>query len=439
MHSDGFYIIEEKDLPQEKTCLGFDKANEFYYRDRNLICFEIGSLLIALTTLPIYKLLESVRVNNWTSSGYIQSSKNDEQLLSIYNGFADAYCNAYLTLSSYHMLLGDQLIAPLMRDEICTVFNSVEPESSCDSSYIKIIENYIKQEVFSGEYEYSRFNPSGIKKLFANREIVLSEKFKKVFEHLNSKYLNVFEQLRILTFSFSLLIPKILERRESPPVHRFVNHFISGFFYDYDFISAAVEKIACTDSSSYDPLEVAKAMTDLKSNIKAPYYSINRLVCNDNEATYSETGGSRWVSFYNINNPLDAIYLEFEFMCTNNIELAKCKNCGRYFLPLTRASNFCDRLLADGSGRTCKTISSQWYAGARRGNDPINDMYILYKKRYLTRKMRNEAMNPQERFDKWKQQAKILIKECESGNISFEEFSKTLAEMDKDMKPLDKM
>ena len=154
--------------------------------------------------------------------------------------------------------------------------------------------------------------------------------------------------------------------------------------------------------------------------------------------TFDEAKGWRMVTAYSTNSLWNIVNAEFRQMVAHNVSLVICNYCHRYFLPLTSASSFCDRPLDEDPTRTCKSLSSQWYVDNRRSHDPAWNEYMLYISRYKSRTYRNKAKNPKERLDRWNKQARQLFHDYDSGKITREEFSSTLAKMDKDMKPLDK-
>ena len=106
------------------------------------------------------------------------------------------------------------------------------------------------------------------------------------------------------------------------------------------------------------------------------------------------------------------------------VKMRVCKNCGRYFTFTGRSSaEYCNRV-CDGKGRTCKEVGASltWTKG--RGSDEIFKEYRReYKKRFAWIK---RGSIEQSAFYAWGERAREKLAECESGKLSFEEFSEWL-------------
>lgn len=428
-------ITDRFNFPKGETYLGFDKKSEYYYRDDSFVVFNRGSLVMALTDVDAFKIYDHAELVSSEFSPLIDSNDFNALTSYGYSNFLIAYCDAFRALSSLHAALGDLLIAPFLKpfmnegiDLAYREAKKLNPDVILDSELIKTI---INKEVFNGDVKYKNFNIAGIWRVFDNEHLAASTALLFFADSLNQQFCKVFKQLTVLNKCFSYLVPEILERQEEDPILRYVRKLDVPSVYNH--VSDGTTN-ALPNSSGY-----IDAISKLNKELIKPGSSIKRIMYDESADIYDTTRGFRLISFYDTNDLINTGYAEFEFLCLNNIEVIKCKNCGRYFFPASMLSSFCDRLLKDGSGRTCKSISSQWYIESRRITDPANEEYVLYRKRYRARAMRNKIRNPYSRFEKWNQQARALLKECEDGKISIEEFSKTLAEMDKDMKPLDKM
>lgn len=337
-------------------------------------------------------------------------SESPEQL----QVFADAYIGAFSYLSTYHIALGDQLIHPLASDVLDRVLGD---------NAARVKEDIISS-VFGGEFKHSNFSGNGLRALFEDDSIISDPGFVFVVRHLVCEYEKLCHRLHIIKTGLPVLVKESLERSDREPIVRYVELLQKGFFVRNSYLE------------SHD---IQLALMNWDSKMQSPHFGLNRVIFDEKADPYDLTHGYRLLSFYDSRDLLSTVYSEYEHMYMNNMELVKCKNCGRFFRPISRASNFCDRPLEDGSGRTCKSISSQWYVDQRKGENPAYDEYVLYRKRYRSRITRNSTKNPYSRYDDWNIQAHTLLESYNRGEITLEAFSKKLKEMDKDMKPLDKM
>lgn len=430
-------VANRLNFPSHKTFFGFDKTSEYYYRDSSIITFNCGSLLLALTEISAFKIYDYAGVIIDNTATFIDSQDIESLSSYGYSSFLVAYCEAFRVLSSLHTALGDLLIVPFMEPfadhhidlALCAAQNR-SPAVSLDMERIKTI---INSAVFNGDTKYRNFNILGTHALLDDKELLSSTALFFFVDDLNQHLAKVFRQLRILNKSFSHLVSEILERKDDSPVLRYMRNLSEDL--PNDATQETENKTSCFDSA-YNHID---AINDLNKKLLKPCPSISRVIHDNSADMYDTTHGYRWINFYDSSDLINSSYAEFEFMCINNMELVKCKNCGRYFFPVSILSNFCDRLLEDGSGRTCKDIRSHWYTEMRRVSDPVTEEYVLYRKRYRSRTMRNKLKNPYERFEEWNKQAKALLKDREEGKITAEDASRILKEMDDHMKPLDKM
>lgn len=68
-------------------------------------------------------------------------------------------------------------------------------------------------------------------------------------------------------------------------------------------------------------------------------------------------------------------FLEFEYMCANDISIRKCARCGRYFLPFSSLSRYCDRFVDSEKQKTCKDIAAMEKYSDKINNDTAKKLY----------------------------------------------------------------
>ncbi len=118
------------------------------------------------------------------------------------------------------------------------------------------------------------------------------------------------------------------------------------------------------------------------------------------------------------------VFMEFEFMCTNDLTVRKCENCGRYFLPFSKVSLFCDRLVED-SDKTCKEIGALIKHNQKVNADKSRSLFRRLNNAYQMRCSRapegyKEKMHAQ--YEEWKKNARTLLKQVEEGVLTVEKF-----------------
>ena len=103
----------------------------------------------------------------------------------------------------------------------------------------------------------------------------------------------------------------------------------------------------------------------------------------------------------------------------NKIPFKKCKNCGKYFIPLHKSNEtLCNNKFKNG--KTCKELSGE----IKLSNDEILSIYRTAYKRENGKKNRYRHIpNIQLKFENWNKIAKEKYLDCQNGTISKEELS----------------
>lgn len=416
------------------TYLGFWKDKEYYIRNGQVLTFKIGTFLISLTDLDLKPLISEFE----HLEEKIYPREHKDRKLAYYpdafSDFLDLFNRTYNYLSSTCLILGDTLLA--------VVCNSVEtatttPQLDCfvdvdmdtDPGITAKSESIYKACCFTNDFP--ALNTDGFRSYLAMCNHSFDEFDLAVVYYTAIGCIEFLNKLETLKSGFSYLVSATLIGQEPyvPSVLRFKN------IMDHTHLISSEE---LSSFSSYDR-HISNFLNKLESINNSGSICFTEVVSVDTADDFDETQGYRFLSLFNATDTINAAYQEYVFLCANTIEIVKCKNCGRFFLPLTAASSFCDRPIAGDDNRTCKSISTQWYVGNRRSTNPAWDEYILYRNRYNTRTSRNKTKNPKERLERWNRWARQLIQSYDNGELTLEDVSKALKEMDKDMKPLDKM
>lgn len=76
---------------------------------------------------------------------------------------------------------------------------------------------------------------------------------------------------------------------------------------------------------------------------------------------------------YEISSFEDLFSVFFNYLIENNININKCKNCNKYFIPENRSDEkYCNNPVKHGSKITCKTIGARKSFANNRKQDPIS-------------------------------------------------------------------
>ncbi|MDR0931178.1 MAG: DUF6076 domain-containing protein [Clostridiales bacterium] len=146
---------------------------------------------------------------------------------------------------------------------------------------------------------------------------------------------------------------------------------------------------------------------------------INNLGINQ---VFDESGGDiAWQTFYSAKNVEYLIFYELEYMCLNNFCIKRCANCGEYFLPFSRKTQYCDNVFED-TNLTCKKYAQKYLAGT-------NPARALYNKKNNLHQMRNARKPeelPKEKLNEWRAFAQNLLAEYERKAISLDEFAERI-------------
>ncbi len=109
-------------------------------------------------------------------------------------------------------------------------------------------------------------------------------------------------------------------------------------------------------------------------------------------------------------------FMEFEHMVTENLGVRRCENCGKYFLPFSVVSRFCDRIGEDG--KTCKEHAIRLRYNEKLQQDTCRAAYVKNNNAYQMRVRRDPENWPQRDYLLWKAAAREALEAAASGTIS---------------------
>ena len=132
-------------------------------------------------------------------------------------------------------------------------------------------------------------------------------------------------------------------------------------------------------------------------------------------------------TFYTSEDVRALVFAEFKHMCMNELAVRKCEYCDRYFLPFSSASLYCDRVVENSEGKTCKEVAPTEKYFNKRNADAARKLYSRLRNTYHMRCERAPKHYPHEDYYAWMDNAKELLKEVDGGNLSVEEFERRIS------------
>ena len=123
---------------------------------------------------------------------------------------------------------------------------------------------------------------------------------------------------------------------------------------------------------------------------------------------------------YAIDSIEDLFRFEFIKMIENETFIKKCKNCGRFFIPMRRVdAEYCNRFWGD-SQRRCNEIGATIQYEKRVAENPVLEAHKKAYRRFNSR-TRNKKMTQSE-FMAWSDEAARKRDDCLAGRLAFDEF-----------------
>lgn len=111
-------------------------------------------------------------------------------------------------------------------------------------------------------------------------------------------------------------------------------------------------------------------------------------------------------------------FMEFEYMVTEDLAVRRCENCGRYFLPFSVVSRFCDRI--GESGKRCKEHAVRERYNQKLQSNVCRAAYVKNNNAYQMRVRRDPNSWPQRDYLLWKEAARQALQDAAAGLLSEE-------------------
>lgn len=109
------------------------------------------------------------------------------------------------------------------------------------------------------------------------------------------------------------------------------------------------------------------------------------------------------------------VFMEFEYMVTEGYAIRRCDNCGKYFLPFSVVSRYCDRLYS--GQKTCKDYAIRERYNQKLAGNELRALYVKNNNAYQMRVRRAPELYSVEDYNAWKAAARKALDEEERGTL----------------------
>ena len=131
-------------------------------------------------------------------------------------------------------------------------------------------------------------------------------------------------------------------------------------------------------------------------------------------------------TFLKVDDFVGVLLAEIEWMCEHGISLRRCATCGRYFMPYSKATRYCDRLL-EQTVAICKQVSATKNHKERVEQNDYLQCYRRLNNAYQMRCRRAPNVYTVEDYEAWKRTAKRILEEADPAGMAIEEFEQAIA------------
>lgn len=133
--------------------------------------------------------------------------------------------------------------------------------------------------------------------------------------------------------------------------------------------------------------------------------------------------GKGFAEVYIINNARAAIYFDVVQTIKKGIQIKRCQNCNKYFVPLVRSDEiYCDNIFENG--KTCKQLG---YENKVKKDKVLSQYRKIYKTQNARKQRNSHIPNIDERFKGWAAFAKKQLELCQSGKQSLESMTAAIS------------
>jgi hypothetical protein len=140
--------------------------------------------------------------------------------------------------------------------------------------------------------------------------------------------------------------------------------------------------------------------------------TLNRIFRREGEKTVSHL-------FFAAASPVPLLLLELEKMAEAGICIRKCDYCGKYFVPFSNRTLYCDRMVGE-TGKTCKELAAREKYENKIAADEGRALFNRRSKAYAMRVHRDPERFSEEEYRSWKDYAEVTLKAYAQGKVSLD-------------------
>lgn len=131
---------------------------------------------------------------------------------------------------------------------------------------------------------------------------------------------------------------------------------------------------------------------------------------------------------YTINSSMSLLLFDFAHAWKNDVAFVKCKNCGKFFVPVGRAdSKYCSFVVDEETGKTCKDVGAQITRSEKEKSDAtIKEYRRIYMKLNMTVKRHPDDVQAAEKLEQLRSEVKAMRSKLDATEITEDEFMKWL-------------
>lgn len=138
----------------------------------------------------------------------------------------------------------------------------------------------------------------------------------------------------------------------------------------------------------------------------------------------------RFNSIYTIKSFISLLMFEAAHIIDNDVQVVKCKNCQKYFVPLKRSdTRYCNYPSPENPEKTCKEIGAQKaWANKEKTDDVTREYRKVYMRYKMTVKRHPDNKEAQQKLDRLTDGIREWRQKLEAGEASTADFMRWLEE-----------
>lgn len=142
----------------------------------------------------------------------------------------------------------------------------------------------------------------------------------------------------------------------------------------------------------------------------------SRIMYSPVPAISKSTGEILYCDRFSVDSTNAALYLCFVLAAKEKYHIARCKVCGNYFMPSSKSNEV-----------YCKDCRNTTYDTKVKQDEVLSAYRTIYKTQNARKQRNLHRPNITEKFEKWKEFAKIKLQQCRDQKITLEEMKTAIS------------